>query len=146
MTPIPDRETRSLLAAQWETANDEARDLDKFQANWDGEGADSVSLSLIATTLRLLGALEAQGFPAPACVYPLADGTVMAEWHHVHGAVESANIRSGGRIEIVRREPGAKPTFRAMSLADLDNEEGGEVTLGNANPCLNDGFSFSLAA
>lgn len=145
MTPIPYREASSP-AAQWEVAYDEARDLDKFQPNWDSEGADPVPLSLICATLQLFSTLEAQGFPAPASVYPLADGTVMLEWHYSHGAVESANIRPNGRMEIVRREPNAKPTFRAISISDFDSEDENETAPGGASPRIDDGFSYSLAA
>ena len=122
-------ELSSPTTPQWEAAFDEARDLDKYQPNWDGEGADAVPSVLILQTRQWLRALQSLGSSAPACVYPLADGTVMAEWHYGSGAGDSANIRGGGRVEIVSREPGAKPTFIVHSILDLiESEEADDIS------------------
>lgn len=130
MNVVLDRESPPPFSPQWEEVLDEVRDLDKYQPDWDDEGADAVPLALIRMTCSWLRTLQAQGTPAPASVYPLADGTVMVEWHYEHGAADSANIRSGGRIEIVRREQGAKPTFTVLSIPGLiESEHSGEVSL-----------------
>jgi len=130
---------------QWEAMFDEVRDLDKYQSNWDGEGANSVPLDLIHDTVLLLSSQEAEDYPAPACVYPLADGTVMVEWHYQDGAVDAANIRSGGRVEIVRRGPGAKPTFSSCSIREFIGSDPREASPHGVTPCVDDGFEFKLA-
>ncbi len=138
------REPLSVSIRQWEVAFDDARDLDTYLANWDGEGADPVPLALIETTLRLLEIWKSQDHPAPADIYPLADGTVMVEFHYVSGVVDSANIRTGGRIEIVRRELGTKPTFTVIHLSDLA-DDAGDASPSNPPLFISDEFTFSLA-
>jgi hypothetical protein len=90
-----------MFSRQWEAARDEARDLDKYPPDWDGAGADPVPLPLIREVLRLFRDLENQRFTAPDLVYPLADGSVMAEWHHPGGVVQAVNVRGPGRVHVV---------------------------------------------
>ena len=129
MNASTNRELPSPTTPQWEAALDEARDLDKYQPDWDGEGADAVPSVMILQTRQWLRALQSRGDSAPACVYPLADGTVMVEWHYGSGAGDSANIRGGWRVEIVSREPGAKPTFTVHSILDIiESEEADDIS------------------
>lgn len=138
---------QAQTALQWESARDEARDLDKYGSNWDGEGADAVSLDLINTTLRWFRGLEDRGHPAPVSIYPLADGTPMIEWHHPGGSTESANIRVGNRVEIVLHLVGEKPLFTASTLAKIvGGERFQDPSPAESTAQMDEEYSFAVAA
>lgn len=134
------RSTGSALSRQWEAACDEASDLDKYNPDWDGAGADAVPLIVIRRTLDLFRRFELLAFPAPDSVYPAADGTVFVEWHHPNGVSQLLNIRLNG-ISVVMMGPDGKiipppPTDGSLDLSSCD------VALQSDG----DAFEFVLAA
>lgn len=128
-----------MFSRQWEAARDEARDLDKYAPNWDGEGADPVALELIQETLRLFRLLEGRAFPAPDMVYPAADGTVFVEWHHPGGGVDTANI-TPDRIHVVAVGADGKILALPSDTAQATNPQC------DTAPVDGDAFEFTIAA
>ena len=129
-----------MFSRQWESARDEARDLDKYAPNWDGADADPVALGLVQVALKLFRRLETDGFPAPDLVYPAADGSVYVEWHHAGGFVQMVNLRPG-RISLVMMRPhGTIDPQSSETPADVSLEEG------DAACADGDSFEFALAA
>jgi hypothetical protein len=87
--------------AQWAAADEELNELAILPFNWDGEGARPVKKPLIQSTLCLFDRLQAAGALPPTSVYPLAGGSIMVEWRHVDGTVESFEIREPGKAEVL---------------------------------------------
>lgn len=142
MKKLPPRQTPILFFREWESAYDETRDLDKYMPNWDGANADPVPLKLIQATLLFFRHLEERLFPAPDSVYPVADGTVVAEWHHPGGSVQIANIMSG-RISVVMMAPDGEiilpPSDTQVPAGTADPQCGESLADGDA-------FEFTLSA
>ena len=142
MKKLPPRQTPILFFREWESAYDETRDLDKYMPNWDGANADPVPLKLIQSTLLFFRHLEERLIPAPKSVYPVADGSVIAEWHHPGGCVQIANIMSG-RISIVMMDSNGKiipqPSETQLHAGTSDPQCGESLADGDA-------FEFTLAA
>ncbi len=142
MKKLPPGQTTTLFFREWESAYDETRDLDKYMSNWDGADADPVPLKLIQYTLLFFRHLEERNVPAPDSVYPVADGTVIAEWHHPGGCVQIANIMSG-RISVVMMDPNGKivpqPSEAQVPAGTIDPQCGDSLADGDA-------FEFTLAA
>jgi len=107
MTMNPSDQYTILFADHWEAARAEVRDLDRCEANWDGEGADPVPLKLIQATLRYLEECEQLRFLAPDTVYAAADGTVFVEWHYPDGFVQVVNLCLN-RILVITMDPDGK--------------------------------------
>jgi hypothetical protein len=109
---------RSSSARDWRAARLEAFGLGDFKENWDGEGALPVSKALILSAINFFKTLERDGCPAPDSVYPLANGSVMAEWHYSDQTVVSAEIRSSGRAEVLVWHPERPSVFEAVLWSD----------------------------
>lgn len=64
----------------WDGVKSGLLELHSIEPNWDGEGADPPHPQAIADASKWLAQLKADGFPAPGCAYPVADGSVFIEW------------------------------------------------------------------
>ncbi len=142
----PPRDTLAAATNPWEAAIDAAFDLDRYAPNWDGEGADPVPEQLIRDTVEFLRHGRAMRMSAPDCIYPLADGTVMFEWHGGRGSAISLNLRPGKRAEILTSAPGREPVFEAVTL-DLGEEADAATSQASGAARESDPFhTFELAA
>lgn len=80
---------RAPVETDWDTVPaqiDNLRDPASYPPGWDGEGADLVQQECVDDAVALLAHFRVAGLPPPWSVYPLSDGSVMAEWAFDHVA------------------------------------------------------------
>jgi hypothetical protein len=89
---IDEESFNANTSRNWDDVRIELRNLEKYVANWDGEGADAVAADSIRRAMVISRELETAKFPTPDMVYPSADGTIFVEWRYSDGFVEMLNI------------------------------------------------------
>ena len=88
--------------ATWDEAIKEAKELEKLEDNWDGEGSPPPKPMLVESALNLFKVMQEQNLSAPCAVYCVGDGTVFAEWHYENPRINvSIDIRKPGEGEIL---------------------------------------------
>jgi len=102
-------------AELWEKARLQVQMISRLPADWDGDGAARIPISLASSALRLLGELRAQGYPAPNDVYPLAEGTIVLEWQLANDVIYRIEVDRVGQGECMISFPTEPSQFSRIT-------------------------------
>lgn len=108
------------IGFMWEGAERTLNEIALFEANWDGEGADTLRPKAIRNMRAFLEKARGDGCKAPTMIYDSIDGSVFAEWLFSESTVV-ANACTKDEIRLTVCRHGIKP--RTVVIPCLDVSE-----------------------
>lgn len=108
------------IGFSWEYAERTLNELSLFEADWDGDGADTPHPKAIRNMRSLLEKARGNGCKSPTIIYAAANGSVFAEWFFVDSTV-IANACTKDEVRLTLRRHGINS--RTVVIPCLDVSE-----------------------
>lgn len=83
----------------WDKRIEELEALRTYEDDWDGQGAEALSVELMDSAVNLAQLLIQRGIDAPSCVVPGVNGTVVFEWQREEGSYLEIEITAPDRAD-----------------------------------------------
>ena len=107
------------IGFSWEYAERTLNELSLFEADWDGDGADTPHPKAIRNMRSLLEKARGNGCKSPTIIYAAADGSVFAEWFFIESTVV-ANACTKDEVRLTTLRNGSKPSTVVIPCLNAD--------------------------
>jgi|GEM_PF-5269817 len=98
--------------SMWEKAHDQILAIARLDADWDGDGSDSVRPEIVQSASRLLRRVRTLGYSVPQDIYPMPDGTITLEWQNPGDVIIRIEVEGAGRGTQMTTYPDAPTEFK----------------------------------
>lgn len=116
--------------ADWDRVVDEIDAIQRLEADWDGAGAEPISVRVLDEAMFFVQRFKGHEGLAPSRTAPSPDGSIVFEWHLSDGYAE-AEVAGSGTIEWMFQPRGEFTDYRSVTL--VPSPSVGDVGCGAAS-------------